>query len=584
MNEETFALRDVIRVLRRHQGQLLATVTLAVLAALVVSFGQPRRYTSQTQLVVGPTIPSAALPEAPSGNDLGPLGLDLPAETQARILASPLMTERVAARLGRSTDPAHIEELTERVQAKAVTDNLLLITANAPSSREAAALANGYAEEYLDYRRDAARKALQGISNDYQRRARDAQRRAAALGQQIDNAAAQGADADVTRLTNQRNDLLDQARMLTRGAQMAAQSQASEYRGGEIIAPATPPARSSSPNPIRNVVIAILLGMAAGLSAALLREHIDDRVRTRDQAAQAANAPVLAALPRRPRRPRGELVTVKAPETMASEAHRQLHRHLVQRGLGAGLRRLLVTSVEAGPEASETVANLGDLCARTGQATMAIAANPRHSHLHTYLRVRDDPPRPGSDPAGWDPPGEKMALLTLSALKVTDSNLLVLPSATVSFDPGELFSSARLQHLLSLAADMANLLIIEAPPILGSHDAVTLTAHVDATLLVVRAGVDKEALTARAAAILESAGSAPLGVVLYSARKDDDTVGFLDEHRVDRQHLRPAMPPDARPDLATSGNGRASAAAPVPDPGREEPARPVRRVRRPDVD
>jgi capsular polysaccharide biosynthesis protein/MinD-like ATPase involved in chromosome partitioning or flagellar assembly len=580
MNEETFALRDVMRVLRRHRGQLLAIMALAVLAALVVSFGQPRRYTSETQLVVRPTIPGAALPEAPSGNDVGPLGLDLPAETQARILASPLITEQVAARLGRSTDPAQIEELTERVQAKAVTDNLLLITANAPSSREAAALANGYAEEYLEYRRNAARKALEAISNDYQRRARDLQRRAAELGQQIDTAAAQGAAEDVTRLTNERNDLLDQARTLTRGARRAAQSQASQYRGGEIIAPATPPARSSSPNPIRNVVIAILLGVAAGVSAALLREHIDDRVRTRDQAAQAANAPVLAAPPRRRRRARGELVTVTAPETIASEAYRQLHRQLVRRGLGTEVRRLLVTSVEAGPEASETVANLGDLCARTEQATMAIAANPRHSRLHAYLRVADHPPRRVSHQAGAKPPAE-MALVTLSALQVTDSNLLVLSSQAVSFSPGELFSSARLQHVFSLAADMAQLLIIEAPPVLGSDDAVTLTAHADATLLVVRAGVDKEALTARAAAILESAGSALLGVVLYSVRKDDDTVGFLDEHRVDRDHLRPAIAPDARPDHATSGNGRA-AAAPVPDPRWEEPARPVRRVRRPD--
>ena len=42
-------------------------------------------------------------------------------------------------------------------------------------------------------------------------------------------------------------------------------------------------------------------------------------------------------------------------------------------------------------------------------------------------------------------------------------NLLVLPSRAVSFSPGELFSSARLQHVFSLAADMAQLLIIEAP-------------------------------------------------------------------------------------------------------------------------
>jgi Mrp family chromosome partitioning ATPase/capsular polysaccharide biosynthesis protein len=581
MNEETFALRDVVRVLRRHRWQLLATVAVAVLAALVVSFAQPKRYTSETQLVVGPTIPGAALPDAPSGNDVGPLGLDLPAETQARVLASPIMTARVARSLRRSSDPALIEELTKRVQAKAVTDNLLLITVNAPSSREAAALANGYAEEYLKYRRDTARKALQALSSDYQRRARDAQRRAAAINQQIGEAAARAAGEDVTRLTNERNDLLDQARVLTRNARRAAQSQASGYRGGEIIAPATPPARSSSPNPIRNVVIAILLGGAAGVSVALLREHIDDRVHTRDQAAQAANAPVLAALPKRRRHVRGEPVTVKAPEAMASEAYRQLHRHLVRRGLGAEVRRLLVTSVEAGPEASETVANLGELCARTGQATMAIAANPRHSRLHTYLRIRDGRPGRASDLTGAESPA-KMALVTLSALKVTESNLLVLPSRAVSFNPGELFSSARLQHVFSRAADMAQLLIIEAPPVLSSDDAMTLTAHADATLLVVRAGVDKEALTARAAAILESAGPALLGVVLYRARKDDETIGFLNEHRVDRDHLRPTIPPDATPDLPRLSNGRASAKAPVPDSGREGPARPVFGAQRPD--
>src|SRR4029453_12966167 len=52
MNEETFALRDVLRVLRRHRRELLAAVVLAVLAALIVSFAQPKRYTAKAQLVI----------------------------------------------------------------------------------------------------------------------------------------------------------------------------------------------------------------------------------------------------------------------------------------------------------------------------------------------------------------------------------------------------------------------------------------------------------------------------------------------------------------------------------------------------
>jgi Mrp family chromosome partitioning ATPase/capsular polysaccharide biosynthesis protein len=537
MNEETFALRDVLRVLRHHRWKIMAAVILAVLAALVVSYAQPKHYTAETQLVVGPAIPDAALPDAPSGNDAGPLGLDLPAETQARVLASPMMTARVFRSFGRSPNQAQIEELTRRVQAKAVTDNLLLITAQGPSARQAAAIANRYASEYLDYRREAAVKALQSLPEDFQRR-----------------------------------------------AQRAAGSQASGYSGGQIIAPATPQATSSSPNPIRNVLIAVVLGGAAGVSIALLREHVDDRVRTRDQAARAANALVLAALPRRRRQARAQLITVDAPETMASEAYRQLHRHLVRRGLGTQVRRLLVTSVEGGMETSETVANLGVLSAWAGQTTMAIAADLRHSRLHSYFGIPDGPRGLATELAAAEEesPSER-ASMTLTSVSVTEQNLLVLPSGgTAGHSPGALFSSARVDQVFSLAAEMAQLVIIEAPPILGSDDAITLTAYADATLLVVRAGVDKEALTARAAAIVETAGSMLLGVVLHNAQKDDETVGLFSRHRTEPEHLPPAIPSDVTWSPPQLGNGHQPGEASTLDPEPERPAHPTFGRRRTD--
>ena len=587
MDQETFALRDVLRIFRQHRWQILGFVAVALVAALAISFAQPKRYTAEAQLVVGPAVPSAALPEAPGGSDAGPLGLDLPAETQARIVSSPKMTLRVARSLKLSPDPAEIKELTKRVQVKAVTDNLLLITVNAPTAVEAAALANGYAKEYLDSRHEVASDALAALSSDYQGRAQRTALQARQLQQLIDQASARGASEDVARLTNQRNDLRDQSGTLSRQARSVASRQAAEYPTGEIIAPAVPPPASSSPQPVRNALIAMILGGAAGASFALLREHVNDRVRTRDEAARAANAPVLAALPKGsvPSTAKTQAVTLSAPEAMASEAYRQLHRNLVRRGLGGRVRRLLVTSVEPRSETSETVANLAVLCARTGQAAMAISANLRHSRLHTYFGISDEHPGLATALADAEMDSDDIALSALSmALGVTPRNLLVLPSGTASVSPGEVFNSAGLHHIFSLAAEMAQVLIIEAPPILSSDDALTLTAHADAVLLVLRAGVDKEGVTARAAAILETTGAVLLGTVLHNAQKDDETVGWFERYQIEQEHLpAPASrPPDAEWDHARLGNGQRSTKVPVGDSSHEESTRHELGDHRPD--
>ena len=578
MEEETFALRDVLRILRHRRWQILVVVALVVFAALVISFAQPKEYTAETKLVVGPAIPDAALPEAATQAEVGPLGLDLPAETQAEFLTSPIIGARVARNLGLSTRPDRIKDLTDRVAAKAVTDNILLVSASAPSTSQAAALANGYAEAYLDYRREAATKTLEALSNDYQRRAGEARRSADELGPQITAASARGAKEEAARLTDRQDDLLNEARTLTRSAEQAAQSQVSSYSGGVIIAPATLLAQSSSPDPYRNVLIAIILGGAAGVSIALLREHVNDRVRTRDEAARAANAPVLAALPKRRKDSvaRSELVTVHAPESMASEAYRQLRRNLVRRGLGTQVRRLLVTSVEAGPEISETAANLAVLCGRAGQPTIAISANLRHSDLHTYFGIPSDRRGLATVLAEVEEgPVEATGPTFSKALSVAGTNLLVLPSGRASLSPGEVFTSAPLEQVLSMAAELGSVLIIEAPPVLGSDDAITLTAHADAVLLIVRAAVDKEAQTARAAAILETAGAVLLGVVLHQAQKDDETAGlFFEGQRIERDDVSPSIRSDGKWRPSHPDNGRPPSKVPTSDTDREGNDRP----------
>jgi capsular exopolysaccharide synthesis family protein len=271
---------------------------------------------------------------------------------------------------------------------------------------------------------------------------------------------------------------------------------------------------------------------------------------------------------------RSQLVAIDAPESMASEAYRQLRRNLVRRGFGTQIRRLLVTSVEGGRETSETVANLAALCARAGQTTMAISADLRRSSLHTYFGIPTDKPGLASvlaEGEGEDGPIETARSVLPMVVNVAEINLLVLPSGIGTVSSGELFTSAPLERIFNMVAEMAEVLIIEAPPVLGSDDAIALTAHADATLLVVRAGVDKEALTARAAATLETAGSVLLGVVLHQAQKDDETVGSFEGRRFDRDHSSASDLLDGGWDPSHIGNGRPPGKARNANLDREEP-------------
>jgi succinoglycan biosynthesis transport protein ExoP len=293
------------------------------------------------------------------------------------------------------------------------------------------------------------------------------------------------------------------------------------------------------------VLIGVVMGAVAGISLALLREHTNDRVRTRDDAARVTGRSVIAAIPRRggagiamaavPRggwgsRPsppvKNEPVTLRAPDSAVAEAYRELRSNLVSRGFGTQLRRLLITSVTAGPETSTTVANLAVVCARSGLMTMAISADLRRPQLHGYFGVSDRIGLAAALDNNGASPEDKALPIALVASEVP--NLLVLPSGRVPSSPGDVLASAPLSDIFGVATELAQVLIIEAPPILSGGDVLTLAAHADATLLVVRSGADKEALAARAAAALELAGCPFLGTILQGARRDDDTVGVAE--------------------------------------------------------
>lgn len=555
MDEYAPELRERLRMIWRHKLMIIATASVAALTALVYSLTLPKTYEAQSQLVIRPILPQAAF--ASSGlatAEGGPLGLDVSIDSQAEVVRSGSVARRVASSLGISTPPGL---LTESVTVEPVTNEILGITVSASSSRFAAQLANGFANEYLAYRRDSAARAVDAVAQDLSVRLEGLEGTVAELDDAIVSLSVQIADlpatevaqraalqAEVDRYRAERNELLIQLGPLrSRYLELNFAGQAASIGGGDVIQRATPPTDATSPHPLRDGALGFMLGSVLGAGLVWLRNHVDPRILTKDEAAKAAGAPVLASVPRSNRwsefsranlllhRVKNRLqvleqdddVPVPTETSVAAEGYRTLRSNLVALGLGTRVKRLLVVTDESSEPLAATVANLAAACANAGLRTMAISADFHHVGLPSLMGVR-------GDGRGLADVLEGNASLKEALLKAPLPNLVVLPSGASEATAVDLLASSPLGSVLDQATMIADIVLIEAPAVSVGADTMTLAGYAEATLLVARIGVTRPGSLARAASMLEQAGSPVLGLILFHVFENDDTPGISHKH------------------------------------------------------
>jgi chain length determinant protein EpsF len=85
--------------------------------------------------------------------------------------------------------------------------------------------------------------------------------------------------------------------MLTRLTQTHLESQATQSNA-YVLSSAVPPLSSSSPKLLRNLMLSLLVGAILAITAAIVLEYVDRRVRTDDQISEALGMPLLGTLPK----------------------------------------------------------------------------------------------------------------------------------------------------------------------------------------------------------------------------------------------------------------------------------------------
>lgn len=263
-----------------------------------------------------------------------------------------------------------------------------------------------------------------------------------------------------------------------------------------VIDEALPPGGPFKPNLSRNMALALVLGLMAGIGLALVLEFFDSTIHRTEDLEALTGRPVLGLVPvvkardmkednkdfHLPDRAVGHY-SARFPKSSVSEAFRSLRTSLMFSTPEGMPKTILVTSPVPGDGKTTCGINLATVMAQNGSRVLLIDADLRKPRLH---RDFGKPQSPGltNRIAGAQAEGNDSA----SILATDVEGLFVMPSGNSAPNPAELLSSDRMRKIIGMSERAFDHVIIDSAPILGLADAMVLSRLVDGVILVTSAG------------------------------------------------------------------------------------------------
>ena len=204
--------------------------------------------------------------------------------------------------------------------------------------------------------------------------------------------------------------------------------------------------------------------------------------------------------------PQLELVRAKAQMVKSMEEYYNSIRTNVQFS-GRDLKVITLTSAQIGEGKSTTSVNLAISFARAGFRTLLIDADTRNSVMSGTFKSNERYQGLTSFLSG-------NAELSDVICDTTIDNLMIIPAGQVPPNPTSLIQNDNFKVMIETVRGLYDYVIIDTPPLGLVIDAAILAHYSDASLVVVKAGVDKRRTITKLKEQLEQSGSVFLGVIL----------------------------------------------------------------------
>lgn len=271
---------------------------------------------------------------------------------------------------------------------------------------------------------------------------------------------------------------------------------------------ATPPKTPVKPRKTLNMALAIVFGALVSLLLARLAEYRDDTIKDPGEAKEVLELPVMGVVPF-VRQERQRLLTEASGRSAMAEAYRLLRSNIRFAAVDKPIKTLLITSPGQREGKSTTVLNLGIIMAQQETKVLLVDTDLRRPELHRMLGVKNER-------GLTDVLVEQVPLSDV--VRDTDfDNLKFIAAGPIPPNPAELLASSRAGEILRELRELADVVILDSPPVAMVADAAILGAQLDGTLLVIEQRGTPRALALTGKERLEAARASLVGSVVNKA-------------------------------------------------------------------
>jgi tyrosine-protein kinase len=477
--EEEAGLSRYIQTLRERAWVVAAAVVIATGIAVIYVLTASKVYTTSADVLVTPVsgtnTPLVGLPGLiPESSDP-----TRDVETASQLITNIEVAGRVQTALNSPDSP---RTLLDKVSAAPVgSSNIVAVTANAGSPKEARDLANEFATQAVAEQSSELHAAIDHTLPGLQSRLK------------------QGA-GDPTALRT-------------------AIAALDTLRSGptpslNLETKADTPTGPSSPRTVLSIAGGLFAGLVLGIGAAFASQVLDPRLRREEQLRRQYRLPILARIPKEPRSSNRPLNPFELSPA-AVEAYRTLRGRLAatRRAADSDSRAILVTGSSPSEGKTTTAINLAASLATAGRKVILIEADLRRPQIGAALDIQ---PKYGIASVLIESVPLEDALVTLPAF---ESNLGLLLADYEGGWISELFTLPAARDLLAEARARADYVILDSPPLTDVIDALPLAESVDDVLVVVGIGRTHLKKLSQLGELLAGNGIKPVGFAVVGTSR-----------------------------------------------------------------
>lgn len=321
-----------------------------------------------------------------------------------------------------------------------------------------------------------------------------------------------------------------------------------------VIDPGTMSSIPYRPKTVRNMLLAVILGLGFGTGLAFLAEALDDTIKSSEDLEKSSHLAMIGTLPslssfrKVTRSLQGkqdfsvqkllpgflrrdgkdltsgdlDLVVFQHPSDPLTEAIRHMQTSIMLSISGRPPAAILVTSPNPSEGKSVVANNLALGFAMNGHSTVIVDCDLRKPRIH---KVYGLDPRPGLT-------NYLTGAATLEEIQRETNipNLTVIPAGPISPSPGNLLSSELFRDLLLKLREQYDHIIVDTPPVLAFSDARILSVLVDGTLLVMKYNFTHKSAVRLAVQLLNQINAPIMGGVLNAVEASGKRYGYYHYH------------------------------------------------------